>query len=351
MKISATEAGPAETALVFLDGENQAEAWLLLDGGEVSLRGEAGEPLPTPARAVLVVPGEQVAIHWLHLEEGLTQAQVAAAARLMLADASAEPLSEMHVAVGRPEGGRTPVALVPSRRMTEWLVAGGSIGLDPELVIPSTLLLAPPAEGFVRRERGELADYRAEGRAFSLEPELAEPLLAGLQAETIAQEAFEANLEALLADPPLNLRQGPFARRRQWKVEGGRMRRLALLALALIALTLAVQVTMILRYTFAADELEAEVASLSSGAAPGEGRDFSSVATVLFEAVRATPSTELTRFDYRADGTLSATVQADSPATLATLGQQIEASGLAITLDPPRNAGGRPTADLTVRPS
>ena len=52
---------------------------------------------------MLAVPGERVAIHWLELAEGLAPAQAAAAARLMLADASAEPLADMHVAVGRPE--------------------------------------------------------------------------------------------------------------------------------------------------------------------------------------------------------------------------------------------------------
>ena len=97
-----------------------------------------------PSRSVRIVPGEQVAIHWLDLAEDLAPAQAAAAARLILAEASAAPLADMHVAVGRPEGGLTPVALAPVADMAEWTMS------DPDIVIPSSLLLVPPEEGLVR---------------------------------------------------------------------------------------------------------------------------------------------------------------------------------------------------------
>ena len=53
----------------------------------------------------LAVPGTEVAIHWLDLAGDLTPAQAAAAARLMLADASAEPLGRR--CTSRPGGRRT----------------------------------------------------------------------------------------------------------------------------------------------------------------------------------------------------------------------------------------------------
>ena len=90
---------------------------------------------PTAARAAgarrrarpgprLAVPGTEVAIHWLDLAGDLTPAQAAAAARLMLADASAEPLGDMHVAAGRAENGLTAVALAPVALMQAWLADG-----------------------------------------------------------------------------------------------------------------------------------------------------------------------------------------------------------------------------------
>src|SRR4051812_15916049 len=161
-------------------------------------------PTPGPARTALAVPGTDVAIHWLDLAGDLTPAQAAAAARLMLADASAEPLGEMHVAAGRVENGLTAVALAPVALMEAWLADG----VDPDLIIPEPLLLLPPAEGL--RRRG--LDHRGIALAFSAEPELAGLVAADAPVETVGDVEFEAGLPAALADPVVNLRQGAFAK-------------------------------------------------------------------------------------------------------------------------------------------
>ena len=254
---------------------------------------------------MLLVPGEQVAIHWLALADGLTQPQAAAAARLMLADASADPLAEMHVAVGRAESGLTPVALVPNALMAQWIAA------DPDIVLPSPFLLLPPAEGLVRRDTEGVPDYRGQAAAFSVEPELAALLVGDAPVAPADEDALAAGLGAAFADPMLNLRQGAFARRRQWTIDKGGVRRVALLALALVALILVYQVAAIMRYAFAADRLEAEAARISASApAAADARPgFSPLASILFDSVRAIPNVELTRIDYRPDGSLSAIVQ------------------------------------------
>lgn len=341
MKTSPTD---ASLLLVFVGEDDAPGCWLRLGDGAAEY-GVAADGLPDAARRVLAVPGEQVAVHWLDLDEGLTRAQAAAAARLMLGDASAEPLSSMHVAVGRPERGLTPVALVPAERLSAWLA---SAPFEPDAVVPSPLLLAPPETGFVRREVGAASDYRGLAAAFTLEPELAAAIVGQAQVREVDEPEFEARLMEVLADPQLDLRQGAFARRRPWRIAGGRTRRIALLAILLGALTLGVQVAAILSYTFAADRLEAEAEELAGrGATAGPG--FSAAATALFEAVRATPNVELSRLEYRADGSLAATVMMDSPATLLALQGRLEQSGLRVEPGEQRNAGGRPTADLTVR--
>ena len=349
MKISATEAGQADVALFFLDREGALGRWWLLDSAGVIVRGESGEPLPSAARAILAVPGEDVAVHWLDLAEGLARPQAAAAARLLLADSSADPIASLHVAVGRAEQGRTPVALVPAARMTDWLSAASAAGLDPVSIIPTPMLLSPPAAGFVRYDRGDIADYRGSGSAFSLEPALAEALPGTDEAEILSVQPFEADLRAMLADPPLDLRQGAFAPRRAWHSERGPARRIAMLVLALLILTLAFQVTMILRYTFAADALEAEAQALAE-ARGRRASNFTATAGALFDAIRATPNVELTRLEYRPDGSLTAAVQGDNAAILAALHQRARASGLDVELGPARNSGGRQAANLTVRP-
>ena len=356
MKTSATEsAGAAPTLLVFADEGGRLGCWLLLDGDEGGASGEVAARLPAGwSRAVLVVPGEQVTVHWLELTDGLTQPQAAAAARLMLADAAAQPLADMHVAVGRAERGATPVALVPASCMASWLAAAEAAGIDPDAILPSPMLLASPDTGFVRREVTTVWDYRGPGAAFAMEPDLAEALVGDAPLATIDEAGFAAQLAPVLAAPPLDLRQGPFARRRRWRLEGRRLRRVAALAIALALLSLVVQVATIIGYTFAADRIEAEADALAA-AAPATGGDarpgFGASAAVLFEAVRATPNVEISRIDYRSDGSLGATVMLDNPATFTALQARIEAGGLSVEPGERRSAGGRPTADLTVRPA
>jgi general secretion pathway protein L len=301
-------------------------------------------------RALIVVPGggtalavlgTEVAIHWLDLAGDLTLAQAAAAARLILADASAEPLAGLHFAAGRPENGLTPVALAPVERMRAWLED------DPDLVLPETLLLLPPAAGLVRRG----LDHRGLAAAFSVEPELAELVIGDAIVEEVSEEAFEAGLAAALADPVLNLRQGPFARRRQWKVDRRNLRRMGLLAAALALVSLVLQIATILRYRFDADRLEAEAAALGPPATARSRPGFGALAPLLFEAVRSTPNLELTRLEYRPDGSLGATVSVDSPATLAAFRARAEASGLSVEGGNFTGAGGQPIAELVLRPA
>ena len=354
MQISPTEAfQPAADSgagflLVFLDEEGEAERWLLLDGGGVAARGEAPAPLPEPGvKLALAVPGTQVAIHWLELDEGLTQAQAAAAARLMLADACAGPIAETHVAVGRPERGLTPVAFVASRLMALWLER-----FEARSILPTHLLLPVPDEGLVRHGHGPVSDYRGLATAFTLEPELAEMAIDGAEVAELGEAGFEAALAPVLAAPPLDLRQGNFARRRRWRGSSGKARRIGWLLLALALVSLVVEVATILAYTFAADRLETEARALDSrSGSAGVAPAFGATAALLFEAVRATPNVELTRIEYRPDGRLEATVTMDSRATLVALRSRLEASGLSVEPGAQRSAGGRPTADLIVRPS
>ena len=348
--LQAEPAASAPTLLLFAGADGAVERWLLIGEGGVTERGGAGEPMPAPPfDIVLAVPGEQVAVHWLELADGLAPAQAAAAARLMLADASADPMTDMHLALGRPERGLTPAALVPAAQMAGWMAGAGAQGLEPAVVLPTSLLIVPPEDGLAAHARGPVTDYRGPAAAFSIEPDLADALIGEAPVEPQADEAFEAGLGPILAAPPLNLRQGAFAALRQSRLEGRRLRRLGMLALALALLTLAVQVATILSYTFAADRLRAEADSLAAQSPGGpSGPGFAGAAAVLFDAVRATPNVELTRLEYRPDGSLSATVMLDAPATLALLRNRIEGSGLAVTAGETRTAGGRPTADLTV---
>ena len=363
----------SEALLIFL-GRSGFDGWLRLEEGAVAGRGPGLEALPPLApgmKVAAIVPGDEVALHWLDLPAGLAPAQAAAAARLMAADYSAQPLGEMHVALGREaEGALRCVALADAGAIAEWLERLGAAGLDPDLMLPEPLLLPPDGDGVVRYERGGASLCRGSAEAFAMEPDLAERVLAGRAVTDIDAAAFEAGLAEAVARPLVDLRQGPFARRRQWTMDRSLARRLALLLAAILLVTLAIQFVSVLRYTFAADALEAEAQRVAAAALPrtagvtrgsaelgerlaelrGGGIGFSAIAAALYRAVRETANAELSGLAFSSDGSLRATVQADSPATIAALGQRLEANGFAVRTGALRGGGGRQIAEITVRP-
>ena len=369
----------SDALLIFLDTRNEFEGWLQLKGAEISARGLSLEAIPglvdaetrEPLRVAAIVPGEAVSVHWLEVPAGLAPAQAIAAARLMAGDVSVQPVHDMHVAVGPEVEGESAraVALVPAITMAGWLGRLQAEGLDPDLVLAEPLLLPRPEEGWVRYDRGGIPLFRGRSDAFSVEPELAELIVGDAKLETLGRAHFESSLSAQIANPAVNLRQGAFAKRRRWKIEWPLIRRMVMLGAAILLVTLAIQIVSILRYTYAADALELEASRVAGqtlrrsaplGNAPalmeqrltelrGSGAGYSGVASLLFDAIRATPNAELTAMVFAPDGSLRATVQADSPATLTGLQARMQSTGLSVDAGPLRTGGGRPTAELTVR--
>jgi general secretion pathway protein L len=368
-----------DALLIFLDEHMEIEGWLQLAGGRVIARGREPEQMPAVAEPedgeaifqVAVVPGHAVTLHWLVVPAGLAPAQAAAAARLMAAEVSAQPLDDMHIAVGPEAGDRAEraVALVPALVMAGWLASLARRGVDPDLILAEPLLLPAPEEGFVRYDRSGRPLFRGAFEAFSIEPELAEVIVDGAPVTVIGHEDYEAGLAAAIAAPAVNLRQGAFAKRRRWTIDWPSVRRLALLLAGILLATLAIQLALILRYTYAADRLETEarqvagtaVAGAATAADPrarliqrladlrGAGAGYASITSALFAAINGVPNVELASLSYDRDGSLRATVQADSPATLTLLQERIAAGGFTAEVGPPRMGGGRQIAEITVR--
>lgn len=365
-----------EGLLIFIDRDNVFEGWLHLRDG-VAARGAGLEGLPGLVDPVaghalpvaLVVPGDAVSLHWLEVPSGLAPAQAAAAARLIASEVSAQPLADMHVAVG-PEREDEPlrvVAIAPALAMAEWIALAQAQGLDPDVILPEPLLLLPPEEGFVRYDRGGLPLFRGRADAFAIEPELAEAVLAGAPVQ-IGDADFEAGLGDALAAVPVNLRQGAFAKRRRWAIDWKTVRRLAMLAAAILLVSLAIQIVTIMRYTFAADALELEAGEIAAAALPGtspvgdsaaalerrlaelrgSGVGYGAMTSMLFNAVRATPNVQLSRLSFDGDGSLRATVGGDA-ASVAALAASIEAAGFSVEVAPAGVAGGQSTSEIVVR--
>ena len=357
--------------LFMADGLSPPRGWLRLRDDAVVARGAGAVPaLPAgdagDERIVLIVPGEDVVLHWIELP-ALAPAQAIAAARLMAGEVSATPIDRLHVALGAQAGETRAMALVAPERMAGWLAQAQMLGLDPDAILPEPLLLLPPDDGVAVWARDDMQLVRGAGVAMAAEPGLVALLVE--QPIVLDDATVEAGLGTALAAPALNLRQGAFARRRRWRIDWPLVRRLAVLGGLILLAILAVQVVLILRYGLAADRLEREVAGIARTALPrvatvddppaqlagrladlrGAGAGFGATAAAVFASVRDTANVELSALSFDETGALRITATAADAADIAALARRIEATGFTVDSGDVRPGGGRQIAEIVVR--
>ncbi|SFP74405.1 type II secretion system protein GspL [Sphingomonas rubra] len=359
------------TTLLFLpDGADDADfRWMRFGEGGLLARG-AGVPAGDDP-VVAVVPAEAVALHWAELP-ARSPAQATAAARLLAAEASAAPVGELHVAVGAQEEGATerPIGVVGAGAMAGWLAMLARAGVDPVAVVPAPMLLPRPEQGYVRAEIAGRGVVRGRTSGFADEARLTELVTADSPPVPLNRGALDAALVAAAAGPALDLRQGPFARRRGFAIDWPLVRRLAVLALAILAVTLAISLVRLAKYSFAADATEQRADALAATGLPrgetitdpdrqlaerlgrtrGPGLGFTTTAAAVYAAVRSVPGTEVTAMDFTPDGAMRVTVSAEREALATDLLRAFQRAGLAARASTFTTGGGRVTGELTVSP-
>lgn len=329
---------------------------------------------PDLGEVVAVAPADAVALHWAELPSR-SLAQATAAARLLAAEASATPLAELHVAVGNAEaearggagdGRERPIALAEAGAVRAWLERLARDGVDPAALVPAPMLLPDPGDDWVRAELGGQGLVRGPGSGFADDARLTELMTGGIAPDTLTRDALAA---ALSRPSMLDLRQGSFARRRRAGIDWSLVRRLAVLAGAILLVTVATDAVRLLRYDNGADTLEARADAVARGGLPrgqtvtdasrqlderlrelrGPGRGFSASAALAAAAVQATPDVELTSFSFQPDGTVRLGVAALREAGPTDLRRTMQRSGLVVEAGTFTNAGGRVTGEFTVR--
>jgi general secretion pathway protein L len=358
--------GPV-TTLLFLPGPDAPYRWLRVDERRVLAEGE-GLPPPDDEPVVAVPPADAVTLHWAALPDR-SLAQATAAARILAAEASATPATELHVAVGPGDAGERPIAVVAADAMRRWLASLASAGIDPDAVAPAPLLLPAPEQGFVRAELAGGGVVRGATSGFADEARLTDLVTGGEAPRTLGRAAVDAALVAAAAAPPLDLRQGPFARRRRVGIDWALIRRLALLGAVILLVTLGISLIRIAKYSFAADALELQAAQLAAtglprgetitdadrqlaerlGAVRGPGLGFTAMAASVFAAVRQVPGTEVTGLEFTSTGDLRLTISAARESLPTDLKRAIERAGFNVGAGVFTAANGRVTGDMTVR--
>lgn len=341
--------------------------WLRIDGDAVAARGE-GVPEADGAPVVAVAPADAVTLHWAALP-ARSIAQAAAAARIVVSDASATPQEQLHVAVGEAEGEDRPIGVVSAARMREWLDSLLAIGVDPATMIPAPLLLPATEDGFVRADLGGQAVVRGPASGFADEQGLTEFITGGVAPETLDRAALERALASAAAAPPLNLRQGAFMRRRRRAIDWALARRLALLLALILLATLAIDLATIARYALAADRLEAQADAIARRALPrdagavadasralderlsrlrGPGQGFTRTVAAALSAIRPVQGAEVEALDFQPNGDLGITVTVDGDAVANALQARLRDAGFAVSGGAFESTGGRLKGQLTV---
>ena len=317
---------------------------------------------------VALVPARDVTVRTMHLPD-LASAQANAAARLSISEDSLSSIDKLHVTAGEAdENGYRPVIAIESERLAKYLSELASVGLDPDYLLATPLLLPVPENGFVRATFDDETVVRGTHSAF-LDDAVLTPLLAGTNSiETLDRNRIEQAIVGCLDGSFTNMRHSMFAKRKQWAVDEAHLRRLAVMALVLGVLVLAIQIVTVVRMTTTVAIIESQnkvqaAAILPPGtivtdpatqaearltALQGAGGGFTPLASAFATAVNATPNVELGSMIFDGAGGLRATVRAGSAADLSAVEARLAAVGLRVVPGPIVANQGRPYRDITV---
>ncbi|MES2755714.1 MAG: type II secretion system protein GspL [Pseudomonadota bacterium] len=362
-------------AILLPAGGDDPARWLLVEDERIVARGE-GDGWPrdddpgAATRAVLIAPAVAVSLHRAVLPE-LADRQAAAAARLMAVENALGAADTLHIATGARDGdGAMDVAVVANADMADWLGWAGHHALDVTALIPAALLLPRPEEGFVRARIGDETVARDPATAFAIDDAVADLVIGDAPVIDLTVTEIEAALVASLALPPLDLRQGVFARRQRRAIDWGLVRRAGVLVGVILLLSLIIALVRIAKLDNDTERLDAEALTAARTVIPGAasaaaaesaldarastlgvgGRGFGGSAARLFAALDQSPAVALTALDVARDGTIRATLAGPTANDLDVAVAALRGSGAGATTTPVQSADGRQSVQLTVAP-
>lgn len=376
--------------------DGQQASWVTFDArsGQITTAPGAGElreavALASQHSVLVLVPGEQVLLAPTSLPVRGT-ARMLQAAPYALEEQIAEDVSEMHFAVGsRLADGKVPVAAVRDDTMREWVDQLETAGIDPDQILPDTVgvpahpglsVIIDGLRCLVRDQHGktmvgETDSAAALVQAFGLSPDsddteshlyisdqdatrfgtvLSELRMAlpDLEIHTLRYNVTALLPKAALVSEWPNLLQGTYARSGAAQQHWSRWRRVAILAGALVLLTLGTRFGQLVSLKAEADSLNAELNQIAAEALPPNSRivnplvqlrqrasqlrsngggntdtGFIEILQVLGQALAQANGATLGKLDYR-NNTMDLTLSAPDVDTLDRIRIQLEGAGL-----------------------
>lgn len=205
---------------------DSGQGWLARGAGASSWR--RGDAVPADAEVTVVVPAETVALHRLRVPTRRA-AELRQAVPFALEERLAEPVEQLHFALGSREGDDIDVAVVARRDMQAWLQRHDEAPLDDAVTMVADAQLLPRSAGAIHLARigGRLLVAPPDGAHVVPAPQWPQwrELLPGLplrvlgsdaafhETETVQEVALPVFLRfaATRIDSAPNLRQGAFA--------------------------------------------------------------------------------------------------------------------------------------------
>lgn len=353
-----------------------AGVWSLTDGGLARLDLEAAGP------AVVLVPSEQVLT--LAVDMPLKgRRERMAALPFAVEEQVAEPLDEVHVALGADIGaGRVLAGVVRHERMLAWTALVETAGLGRAAVTPDHMALPPPVDAgwSVRTVAGRSLVRQSDGVGFALPTAMLPDAWAAagrpplqssgdaLPAGMVADDAPIGLATRRLPPPLLDLRQGLYAVR--GRPERALLRRLAAVAALAVAAHTAILAADAVALSRMAEARREEVRALVRQTAPGLPVDGDLAAELASRlavgdgersrflpllarssgALRTvTPALRLQGLSYGADGRLTLEVETADIAGLQRAQAALTAAGLQASAGSATAVAGGAEGQLLVR--
>lgn len=367
----------AASGLILWRGDaTRTGGWLRVVDGRIVQRGEGADwrsgtglpALPPDEAAMLVLGVGDTALHWIACP-GMTVRQGAAAAPLMALEASLGDAGSLHAAVAPAAEPESPhlVAVAGRDVMDAALGWCAAEGVADAAIVPAALLLPPPEAGFTAGlVVGQIVLRGTDCEAVADEPQ-AEFLVGEQPVRELEAGAVEAGLVAALGAPPLDLRQGGYARRGAVGVDGAWFRRLAIMIGFAALGSLLIALLTILKLNMAIGVLDAETVALARPLAPqavdaadadrrlsamlaarGGPGGFTATAAGLASAMRGKAGVHLLSLSRMADGSVRVQLAGPNSDTLNAVLLNLQGAGWRIAANAVRPAGNETIVDLTV---
>ncbi|HZV18397.1 MAG TPA: type II secretion system protein GspL [Sphingobium sp.] len=364
--------------IILLSPEREAPpTWYRVDGDRIVRRGKGTDWLPPEhedgaeaavGQAMLVLPPQATTLHWIACP-GMTARQGATAARLMALEASIGDGEGLHAVVAANDDPEAPhiVAVASQSAMAHWIDWCEAHDIGHASIVPAALLVPAPDDGFARATVGATEIVRGGDTAFAADEAMAPLIVGDAPVTAVPVDTIDVALLRALDEPPLDLRQGGFARRSARVFDRARWTRIAIMLGGTVLASLLISLIAILRLNAEASRLDSQTVALAQTvdptisdpemaesriagllAARGGRGGFTGTMAGLMTAMQVNPNVVLTSVNQGADGSLRVQFAGNRAEEINEVLIAIQEAGWRISANAVQQRGARLVADIMV---